>query len=113
MNRIPPLKNMLHFSGLKRQGKAEGETRIMINGLVLLAAFTCAGAYSLPFFISLLIRCMYALYQVAIIWVLPVLPTIEKSRKKGEPSDLTFFGYKRLNLFFSPFLVPLPVYEFL
>ena len=59
---------------------------------------------------------MYALYQVAIIWVLSVFSTIEKSRKKGEPSDLTFFVLQKVEPFFLTFLiflVPLPVYEFL
>jgi hypothetical protein len=66
------------------------------------------------FFVSSPIRRMYVLYQQAIIWVLPVFSTIEKKvEKKVSPPISPFLGGKRLNLFFSPFLDPLPVYEFL
>jgi len=57
---------------------------------------------------------MYVLYQVVIIWLLPDFSTIEKKvEKKVSPPISPFLGGKRLNLFFSPFLDPLPVYEFL
>jgi hypothetical protein len=36
-----------------------------------------------------------------------------KKNEKGEPSDLTFWGGQKVEHFFSPFLDPLPVYEFL
>jgi hypothetical protein len=51
------------------------------------------------FFISLPKRRMYVLHQVAIIWVLPVFSTIGKKMKKGEPSDLIFFGGQKVELF--------------
>jgi hypothetical protein len=50
-------------------------------------------------------RCMYVLYQAAIIWVLPE----EKFEKKVSPP----IGGQKVEPFFSPFLDPLPVYEFL
>ena len=93
-----------------------GQRRCADNGFNF-GSNTQAGAYSSPFFlVSLLICRMYPLYQAAIIWVLPVFSTIEKSRKKGELSDLTFFVLQKVEPFFLTFfvfLVPLPVYEFL
>ena len=60
-----------------------------------------AGGYSSPFFCtSLPKRCMYVLYQQTIIWVFPVLSTIEKkAEKKVRPPILPFLGGKRWNLF--------------
>jgi hypothetical protein len=66
------------------------------------------------FFVSSPICRMYVLYRQAIILVLPVFSTIEKKvEKKVSPPISPFLGGKRLNLVFSPFLDPLPVYEFL
>ena len=68
-----------------------------------------AGGYSAPFFISSPKRCMCVLYQAAIIWVLPIFSRIGKKIKKGEPSNLTFWGGKRWNLepiFFTCFGSP-------
>ena len=57
---------------------------------------------------------MYVFYQQAIIWVLLVYSTIEnKVEKKVSPPISPFSEHKRWKLFFSPFLVPRPVYEFL
>jgi hypothetical protein len=59
-------------------------------------------------------RRMYVLYQAAIIWVLPVFSTIgKKNEKKVSPPISPFFGGQKVEQFFSPFLDPLPVYEFL
>jgi hypothetical protein len=43
---------------------------------------------------------MHVLYQAAIIWVLPVFSMIGKKLKKGEPSNLTFFGGAKGGTFF-------------
>jgi hypothetical protein len=50
---------------------------------------------------------MYVLYQLAIIWVLPVFSAIEKKvEKKVSPPISPFLGGKRLNLFSRLFWIP-------
>jgi hypothetical protein len=65
------------------------------------------------FFVSLPKHRTYVLYQATIIWVFLTYSTIGKKFEKGEPSDLIFYGGQKVEHFFSPFLDPQPVYEFL